>query len=227
MWTIDMDVNETREPTPQEIAEAKRQMDIVKIVEKIQQSEKLALPENAYLNNYELNPVSTLGYAKKSLRKQIVQTAYSGDRFYIGTDGLDKVTHHRNPDDIHLKSIIHIPAIIRDSILLSEQNPSKPDKKFTSYKYGITSIKMDKKEYLIKTTFGTKDGKRWEYYDHVLSEVKKKPDSKARVKSPSMLLASLDIKDTITRELLQALFDNSSKATDENPAYGVDEQGGI
>lgn len=101
----------------------------------------------------------------------IVVSNDTGEKILVSKIGAEEVTSHNRYDDAHLKSISAIPRMLKNAVFLGEEQNSKGNGKFDSYRYYAVGIRIDGNDYTAKIVIGVKQGKK--YYDHRLTEFEK------------------------------------------------------
>ncbi|GHU15064.1 hypothetical protein FACS1894163_00570 [Spirochaetia bacterium] len=140
-------------------------------IEKLAAAPNLVLDGNAYQGKYEFNPESIQKYLRKEVQKRGYINNDTGEKITLSGRGIDKITGHGMHDDVYMQSLAHIPEIIENAIFITEAAPYKAGTPYDNYKYFVTGIEIDGKEYTVRSVIGEKAGEY--YYDHYLTEINK------------------------------------------------------
>jgi len=170
------------------LAEAARKISLEVRIERILCSPALELDGNAYLegNKYELdNWKSIKDFINNKLRfndrgeNKVYINLNTNDKIILSGSSAGKLAGHYKYGDIYQKTIVHIPAIIKNMKFLEEMLPNKTHTKYNRYSYYITPVKIDGKPYTILSTVGYNDQGIYYYqniFDGIVKEVFKKAE---------------------------------------------------
>ncbi len=139
-------------------------------IEKLKNSKAIIAPKNPHKGKYVLNRDSAQKYMKDNLRgKYTIKD--TRENVEVTLVGVKKVTAYNQGKTEHLKSIALVPEIIENSIYITEEKTEKSNKKYDSYRYYVTGLKLGDVDYTVKIVVGVKNGKK--YYDHRLTQLEK------------------------------------------------------
>ena len=136
-------------------------------IEKLRNSEPIVVEYNG---EYELNRKSAKDWAKKNIRGEYVNLD-TQDKVAVSGVGIDEVLSHGEREEEHLKSIIAIPQMIKNSIFIEERGKEHENSRYERYKYYVCGLKIDGVDYTAKIVIGVKNG--ISYYDHQLTRIEK------------------------------------------------------
>ena len=139
-------------------------------IEKIRDSKPVEITGEEYKGKYELNRDSAQKYILDNLRGEYTIDD-TGEKVKISKKGAKKVTSHSQGNEAHMKSIVAIPELIRNSIFIEEQPAYKEKAQYDSYRYYVVGLKIGEEDYTVRITIGVKNGEF--YYDHYLTEIEK------------------------------------------------------
>lgn len=139
-------------------------------IEKLRKSEPVEITGEEYKGKYELNRDSAQKYILDNLRGEY-NIDDTGEKIKISKKGAKKVTSHSQGNEAHMKSIVAIPELIRNSIFIEEQPAYKEKAQYDSYRYYVVGLKIGEEDYTVRITIGVKNGEF--YYDHYLTEIEK------------------------------------------------------
>jgi len=157
-----------------------------KRLEKLRNSEPIKSTGEEYKGKYELNRKSAQDWALSNLRtsyiisdtgeKVRIHELYSnidtGEQdIELSKKGAKKVVSHSLYNENHLKTVALIPALLENSIFISEASADKSDAHYEKYRYYVVGLTMDDIDYTVRITIGVKNGKY--YYDHYLTDIEK------------------------------------------------------
>jgi hypothetical protein len=163
----------------------------------------LVLNGNAHDGKYELTTESVRKFINDNLKKDYTVKS-TGEKYFIAREGKKKIA---GADETTLKSVAYLPGIIENAIFIAEEAPYKPKSKFSAYRYYLTPIEIDGIEYLARLVFGKGKKRKWEYYDHILHEIKKGSRTSTTIITHPWLAASLKNKDNTLERIMQVFFD--------------------
>lgn len=139
-------------------------------IEKLRKSEPVEITGEEYKGKYELNRDSAQKYILDNLRGEYTIDD-TGEKVKISKKGAKKVTSHSQVNEAHMKSIVAIPELIRNSIFIEEQPSYKKKAQYDSYRYYVVGLKIGEENYTVRITIGVKNGEF--YYDHYLTQIEK------------------------------------------------------
>lgn len=139
-------------------------------IEKLRKSGPVEITGEEYKGKYELNRDSAQKYILDNLRGEY-NIDDTGEKIKISKKGAKKVTSHSQGNEAHMKSIVAIPELIRNSIFIEEQPAYKEKAQYDSYRYYVVGLKIGEEDYTVRITIGVKNGEF--YYDHYLTEIEK------------------------------------------------------
>ena len=139
-------------------------------IEKLRKIDPVEITGEEYKGKYELNGDSAQKYILDNLRGEY-NIDDTGEKIKISKKGAKKVTSHSQGNEAHMKSIVAIPELIRNSIFIEEQPAYKEKAQYDSYRYYVVGLKIGEEDYTARITIGVKNGEF--YYDHYLTEIEK------------------------------------------------------
>ena len=183
-------------------------------IQKLIDAPSISLSE--YAGQYELTRDSARSWIKNNIEGKSFTIDDTGDVVRIGKVGRKKVTSHGYENDVHLKSIASIPAMLKNATFIDESPKEKTGARYRSFRYYVVGVKMDGVDYTAKLVVGVaSDGSL--YYDHSLTQIEKGVLSSLALENQPRTQdhqnAPDGIKDTRLFSLLQA---QSSLVVDEN-----------
>ena len=183
-------------------------------IQKLIDAPSISLSE--YAGQYELTRDSARSWIKNNIEGKSFTIDDTGDVVRIGKVGRKKVTSHGYENDVHLKSIASIPAMLKNATFIDESPKEKTGARYRSFRYYVVGVKMDGVDYTAKLVVGVaSDGSL--YYDHSLTQIEKGVLSRLALENQPRTQdhqnAPDGIKDTRLFSLLQA---QSSLVVDEN-----------
>ena len=181
-------------------------------IAKLRKSEPVSVE---YKGEYELNRESAKEWLKGNVRDEYTNED-TGEKIEVSRVGINEVTSHGSQDEAHLKSLVAIPRMLKESIFIDEIPNAKDHDKYDSYRYYVCGLKIDEQDYTAKIVVGVKGDKK--YYDHRLTQIEKGAliDNLNGLSNSVAENQNADVsigKDTRLQELLQA---DASKVVDEN-----------
>ena len=181
-------------------------------IAKLRKSEPVSVE---YKGEYELNRESAKEWLKGNVRDEYTNED-TGEKIEVSRVGINEVTSHGSQDEAHLKSLVAIPRMLKESIFIDEIPNAKDHDKYDSYRYYVCGLKIDEQDYTAKIVVGVKGDKK--YYDHRLTQIEKGAliDNLNGLSNSVAENQNADVsigKDTRLQELLQA---DASKVVDGN-----------
>ena len=181
-------------------------------IAKLRKSEPVSVE---YKGEYELNRESAKEWLKGNVRDEYTNED-TGETIEVSRVGINEVTSHGSQDEAHLKSLVAIPRMLKESIFIDEIPNAKDHDKYDSYRYYVCGLKIDEQDYTAKIVVGVKGDKK--YYDHRLTQIEKGAliDNLNGLSNSVAENQNADVsigKDTRLHELLQA---DASKVVDGN-----------
>lgn len=165
MDTISADIR-MRVQTEREAARERKALQL----EKLRTSEPLMFTGEEYKGLYELDNKSAATYINNELRGKYVNQD-TGETIRVTRKGAFKTTRHDVGNKTHLQSVVYIPQMLENAILIDEVPNTKSSTGFDSYRYYVVGLKIDGVDYTAKLVVGEKNGQT--YYDHSLTEIEK------------------------------------------------------
>ena len=139
-------------------------------IQKLIDAPSISLSE--YAGQYELTRDSARSWIKNNIEGKSFTIDDTGDVVRIGKVGRKKVTSHGYENDVHLKSIASIPAMLKNATFIDESPKEKTGARYRSFRYYVVGVKMDGVDYTAKLVVGVaSDGSL--YYDHSLTQIEK------------------------------------------------------
>ena len=181
-------------------------------IAKLRKSEPVSVE---YKGEYELNRESAKEWLKGNVRDEYTNED-TGEKIEVSRVGINEVTSHGSQDEAHLKSLVAIPRMLKESIFIDEIPNAKDHDKYDSYRYYVCGLKIDGQDYTAKVVVGVKNGVR--YYDHELTEIEKGSliDSLNRIAKPVAEDQTSLVSEVKDKRLLSILQADASKVVDEN-----------
>ncbi|MDR1318697.1 MAG: hypothetical protein LBJ90_03655, partial [Treponema sp.] len=190
------------------IADPEAAMDNAERIEKLKNSPDIVLDDKAYQGKYEIdkspkeNNRSITSYLKNFMKKERLENPYIADPIRLGNKGIAKITSYGMSNPVYMKSIAHIPAMLKNAILIEESNKNRPTAHYQGFKHLISGIEIDGEKYTAHIILGENAG-IW-YYQHNLSKIEKGALIEVIQATNSGLQGSLsEIKDTTLIGILQ------------------------
>ncbi|GHT63365.1 hypothetical protein FACS1894110_01010 [Spirochaetia bacterium] len=147
------------------------------LTEKLKQAQNLVLDPNAYLGKYEIdgrpkeNAASITAYLKQMAKTVTLENADVRGPIVLSANGISKITSFGMTNAVYMKIIAHIPAMLKNAILVYTQKPDKPHSHYRTYKHLVVGIKIDGEYYTIRIVLGESNG-LW-YYTNIVSKIEK------------------------------------------------------
>ncbi|MDR2020678.1 MAG: hypothetical protein LBQ14_07950 [Treponema sp.] len=185
-------------------------------IAQLEKSPNLKLDGNAYEGKYDIS--GTPKENKKSIEAYLknlkgMRNDHINGPIELGGTGIGKITSWGMNNQTYMKTIAHIPTMLKNAVLISENGPNRANSHYQSFRHLVTGIELDGEPYTVHIVLGENAG-IW-YYQHILSKIEKGTLIEVIRETNSGLQDSLsDIKDTTLREILQA--PNTSKVIDAN-----------
>lgn len=190
--------------------------------EKASRIEKLRNSETVVITGKEIEPSDDLKQYKKNaleygktLRGEYINKD-TGEKIFIGKNGLKEILHHDYKNAEQLQSIASIPQIIQESVFIDSEKNTDTKVDADKFDYYACGLKINGVDYTVRSVFVTlKDGTK--YYDHKLTQIEKGSlidslfGTTPGFNQKNSLISGL--KDT---KLLSILQTNHSKVLDEN-----------
>jgi hypothetical protein len=202
-------------------------------IEKLYTAGDITLDGNAYAGKYEIgkspkeNRNSIINYLKTLLENEKLENPDVPGPIKLGNNGIDKITSYGMSNPAYMKTIAHIPALLKNAVLIAEEAPRRADPHYYAFKHLVTGFEMEGEKYTAHIVLGENAGV-W-YYQHNLSQIEKGTLIEVIRGTNSGLQGSLSntVKDSTLLEILQA--PGISKVVDANgeplPVYRGDKDG--
>ncbi|MDR2784574.1 MAG: hypothetical protein LBB83_01535, partial [Treponema sp.] len=189
-------------------------------IAQLEKSPNLKLDGNAYEGKYDIsgtpkeNHKSITAYLKSIAKNEKLGNSYVSEPIRLGNDGIDKMTSYGMSNLAYMKSIAHIPTLLKNAVLITEESPRKSVAHYYAYKHLATGFEMNGEKYTAHIVLGENAG-IW-YYQHNLSQIEKGTLVEVIRGTNSGLQDSLldTVKDTTLIGILQA--PDTSKVIDAN-----------
>jgi hypothetical protein len=141
-------------------------------LEKLWNAPVITLDGDAYVGKYELNKVSIEQYLKKVLLPESFHTMAVAEAIQLGGKGIKKLTHVGMTNIPYMKSIVHIPALLENAVLVAEGLPGKLKNHYQKFRHLVAFFSIDGEEYVTRMIFGGNAGTWWLYHQ-IITNIKK------------------------------------------------------
>jgi hypothetical protein len=114
-------------------------------IEKLENAPDLVLDGNAYQGKYDIsgtpkeNKVSIEKYLKTL--KDLKNDAIDG-LIKMGSSGIDKITSYGMSNPAYMKSIAHIPDMLKNAVFITEESPRKAAPHYLKFRHLVTGIEI-------------------------------------------------------------------------------------
>ena len=139
-------------------------------IEKLKKTKPIEITGEEYKGKYELNRDSAKAWLLDNLRGEYTNED-TKEKIFVSKVGIKEVVSHREKSEAHLKSLVSIPDIIKNTIFIDEMPNEKDNGKYDSYRYYVGGLKIGGEDYTVKMVVGVKNGVK--YYDHRLTQIEK------------------------------------------------------
>jgi len=177
----------------------------------------LELDGNAYKGKFELDTKkkeSVWNWLKDKLQGKNFKNENTGSKITLSRNGLKELISFIKNDVTYIKSLAHIPEIIKNMRYVETMSNTKDDG-YPNFDYYITPAKMDGKNYTILSEVGKNANGEYYYYQNVFNGTPKEVIEKVR-DLPTRTLASVANADGAGSP---APLADTSKANPSNSKY--------
>ncbi|MDR0761304.1 MAG: hypothetical protein LBF74_14540 [Treponema sp.] len=187
------------------------------MIEDLKKAPNIVLDEKAYEGKYNISGTSKEN--KKSIEAYLrtltgLESDYINGPIKLGNTGIGKITSWGMNNQTYMKTIAHIPTMLKNAVLISENSPTRKNSHYQRFKHLVTGIELGGEPYTVHIILGENAGV-W-YYQHILNKIEKGNLIDVIRETNSGHQVSLsDIKDTTLLEILQAL-------NNKNPVQDID-----
>jgi hypothetical protein len=176
-------------------------------IAELEKAANIVLDGEAYQGKYDIS--GSPKENKKSIETYLkslkgLENIHINGPIKLGSAGIGKITSWGMNNQAYLKTIAHIPAMLKNAVLISENGPNRANSHYQNFRHLVTGIELEGEPYTVHIVLGENAG-IW-YYQHILSKIGKGSLIDVIRETNSGHRASLPdtIKDTTLLDILQA-----------------------